>query len=77
MGLRVITFKLDERFLERIDLVVERLGITRSDLIRAALESFIKFSLADEELEKLDSDTFLSNEIVKEVNIKETVTIQD
>ncbi len=77
MGLRVITFKLDERFLERIDLVVERLGITRSDLIRAALESFIKFSLADEELEKIDSDTFLSSDIVKEVDIKESIALQN
>jgi len=43
MGLRVITFKAEEKFLEEIDLTAKELGLSRSELIRSALESFIKF----------------------------------
>ncbi len=54
MGLRVITFKVEEDLLEKIDLVVEKLGITRSDLIRTAIESFIKvYSVKEDASKKL------------------------
>ena len=41
MVLRVITFKLDERLLEKIDRIALRERKSRSDIIRMALEEFI------------------------------------
>lgn len=39
--MRVVTFKIDEELLERLDSIAMRLGIPRSELIREALISFI------------------------------------
>ena len=41
MGLRVISFKLDEDFLEEIDYYSSILGMNRSEFIRQALEKMI------------------------------------
>ncbi len=45
MGLRVITFKVEEDFLEKMDLVARRLGLSRSDLIREAIENYLKIHI--------------------------------
>jgi len=42
MGLRVVTFKVEEDFLEKMDLAARRLGLSRSDLIREAIENYLK-----------------------------------
>lgn len=42
MGLRVVTFKVEEDFLEEMDLAARRLGLSRSDLIREAIENYLK-----------------------------------
>lgn len=47
MGMRIVTFKAEEEFLEMIDLTARELGITRSELIRLALEKFIKLKGVD------------------------------
>ncbi len=40
--MRVVTFKAEEDLLEIIDRVAQELGLTRSEVIRIALESYIK-----------------------------------
>ena len=42
MGLRVVTLKVEEDFLEKMDLAARRLGLSRSDLIREAIENYLK-----------------------------------
>ena len=43
MNLRVVTFKLPEEFLQKIDEVAKDSGFeSRSDLIRKALEEYLK-----------------------------------
>ena len=41
MTLRVVTFKLDEHLLEKIDRIALRTGRTRSDVIRDAIERLL------------------------------------
>jgi len=55
LGLRIITFKAEENLLEKIDLTAKELGMTRSELIRLAIETFIKLraSLEQGEYTKL------------------------
>ncbi len=45
MGLRIVTFKVEEDFLEQIDLAARRLGLSRSDLIREAIENYLKIRI--------------------------------
>ena len=42
MGLRVVTFKVEEEFLNEIDYYSMRLGMTRSEFIRMAIEKMIE-----------------------------------
>lgn len=42
MTLRVITFKLEEEILEKLDLLCKVLNRSRSELIREAIENLIK-----------------------------------
>ncbi len=44
MVLRVISFKADEDFLEQVDKLASRMNLSRSELIRVAIESFIKIN---------------------------------
>ncbi len=39
--LKIVTFKLDERLLERIDRIAEREGISRSEVIREAIINYL------------------------------------
>ena len=41
MPMRIITFKIDDELLERLDLVAQRVGATRSELIRKAIIMYI------------------------------------
>ncbi len=41
MTTRVVTFKLSEELLEKLDEIARREGKTRSEVIRAAIEMFI------------------------------------
>jgi metal-responsive CopG/Arc/MetJ family transcriptional regulator len=41
MGLRIITFKLDDELLEKIDIYAQRVGVTRSEFIRQAILMYI------------------------------------
>ncbi|MCD6301209.1 MAG: ribbon-helix-helix protein, CopG family [Staphylothermus sp.] len=41
MPLRVISFKADEKLLEKIDRYSAELGLTRSEFIRMAVEKYI------------------------------------
>ncbi len=41
MPMRIITFKIDDELLERLDLVAQRIGATRSELIRKAIIMYI------------------------------------
>ncbi len=38
---RVVTFKMDPHMLERVDRIAKELSMSRSELIRAALEEFL------------------------------------
>jgi len=40
--MRVVTFKIDESLLEKLDALCIRKGITRSDAIRNAIIEFLK-----------------------------------
>jgi len=40
--MRVITFKADEELLERLDTFARLKGVTRSEVIRKALELYLK-----------------------------------
>jgi len=40
--LRVVTFKVDEDLLERLDLFAKAKGVTRSEVIRKAIELYLK-----------------------------------
>jgi len=40
--MRVVTFKIDESLLERLDVACVRKGISRSDAIRAAIIEWLK-----------------------------------
>ncbi len=40
--MRVVTFKLDEETVEKLNRVAEMLGISRSELIRAAILNYIR-----------------------------------
>lgn len=44
---RVITFKADEEFIERMDKLARRMNISRSELIRRAIDEFIKNAVID------------------------------
>ena len=46
--LRVVTFKVDPYFLLRIDMIAAREGLARSELIRKALEEYVKKRLQGE-----------------------------
>lgn len=39
--LRVIAFKLEDSLLQKVDMHAQRLGITRSELIRKALYAYV------------------------------------
>ncbi|MFP3268011.1 MAG: ribbon-helix-helix domain-containing protein [Desulfurococcales archaeon] len=41
MRLKIITFKIDEELLERIDLLAQETGTNRSDIIRKAIILYI------------------------------------
>jgi metal-responsive CopG/Arc/MetJ family transcriptional regulator len=41
MRLRIITFKIDEETLMRLDVVSRKTGIVRSELIRKAIEIYL------------------------------------
>ncbi|ALL01935.1 Ribbon-helix-helix protein, copG family [Pyrodictium delaneyi] len=40
--MRVITFKADEELLERLDMFARLKGVTRSEVIRRAIELYLK-----------------------------------
>lgn len=40
--MRVITFKADEKLIEKIDLIAKRCGRSRSDIIRYAILTYIR-----------------------------------
>lgn len=40
--MRVITFKLDEETIVRLNRMADELGVTRSEIIRAAISSYIR-----------------------------------
>jgi predicted transcriptional regulator len=40
--MRVITFKADEELLERLDMFARLKGVTRSEIIRKAIELYLK-----------------------------------
>jgi len=42
MVMRVITFKADERLIEQLDLLAKEMGISRSEIIRLAIETLIE-----------------------------------
>lgn len=42
--MRVVTFKIDEKDLEKIDRLANRLGKARSEVIRMALKRFIEIN---------------------------------
>ncbi len=42
MGLRVISFKIDDLLLEEMDYYANMLGVNRSEFIRIAIEKLIK-----------------------------------
>lgn len=42
VGMRVITFKADEELLERLDVYARLKGVTRSEIIRKAIELYLK-----------------------------------
>ena len=41
MVMRVVTFKIDEELLEKLDRYARRYGISRSDAIRKAIERLV------------------------------------
>ncbi len=41
MGLRIVTFKIDENLLSKLDELALKLGLTRSEVIRLALLNYI------------------------------------
>jgi len=41
MTLKIITFKIDEELLERIDLLAQETGTNRSDIIRKAIILYV------------------------------------
>ncbi|PUA33457.1 MAG: hypothetical protein B7O98_03310 [Zestosphaera tikiterensis] len=41
MGLRIVTFKVDEDLLSKLDELALKLGLTRSEVIRLALLNYI------------------------------------
>ncbi|MEM0020897.1 MAG: ribbon-helix-helix domain-containing protein [Fervidicoccaceae archaeon] len=41
MTLKIITFKIDEELLERIDLLAQETGTNRSDIIRKAILLYV------------------------------------
>ena len=42
MVMRVVTFKLEEEILEKVDRIARREGMTRSEFIRKAIVTFIE-----------------------------------
>ncbi len=44
---RVVTFKASVELVERLDALAERLGKSRSDVIREALEHYLRLARAD------------------------------
>ena len=42
MVMRVVTFKLEEEILEKVDRIARREGLSRSELIRKAIVTFIE-----------------------------------
>ncbi|WP_257640415.1 ribbon-helix-helix domain-containing protein [Pyrodictium delaneyi] len=42
MVVRVVTFKVDEDFLEKLDSFARLKGVTRSEVIRKALELYLR-----------------------------------
>ncbi len=61
MGLRVVTFKVEEEFLNEIDYYSMRLGMTRSEFIRMAIERMI------ESIEKDTDKPFLKETLIETV----------
>jgi len=41
MVMRIITFKLDDELLEKIDVYAQKVGVNRSEFIRKAILSYI------------------------------------
>lgn len=46
MGLRIITFKAEEDLAEALDSIARYKGVTRSEVIRMALELYIRLETA-------------------------------
>lgn len=46
MGLRIITFKAEEDLVEALDSIARYKGVTRSEVIRMALELYIRLETA-------------------------------
>lgn len=53
MALRVITFKVNEKLLEKLDIYANEMGISRSELIRMAIEHLLENFERNEIFEKL------------------------
>lgn len=51
MGMRTISFKIEEELLTKLDITARRLGLHRSEAIRLAIAKFIE-SYEKEELSK-------------------------
>lgn len=41
MGLRIITFKISDELLDRLDRLALIKGVTRSEIIRSAIETYL------------------------------------
>lgn len=55
--LRVVTFKVEPHFLLKVDIVAAREGMARSELIRRALEEYIKSRLPEEADHRVQAGT--------------------
>ncbi|MER3447961.1 MAG: hypothetical protein C4291_14525 [Candidatus Dadabacteria bacterium] len=51
----LFTFKADPGFMRKVDLVAQKLGISRSELIRIALEAYVRKNLDAEPSEWVKS----------------------
>ena len=44
--MRVVTFKADEELIAKLDTVAKLEGVTRSEIIRRAIEEYVKYKLS-------------------------------
>jgi len=64
MVLKVVTFKIDEEALEHLDRIAEKLGVSRSQVIKEAIRLYIEHLEKGEE----DKKPILYREIVLRID---------